>query len=109
MGEMAPLTVEPAGPPRDLSREDLWQLVCDRDRAENVPVLVFDGHAISVAERCIGRWYALVGDKTPAVGGRSMAVVEPTCWMPLPDPPGGVRPALTSHGRKDQLRGASPR
>ena len=30
---------------------------------KSVPVLVFDGQAISVAEQCMGRWYALVGDE----------------------------------------------
>ena len=59
---------------------------------KNVPVLVFDGHAISVAERCLGRWYALVSDEPVRQEDGSMAVVEPTCWMPLPNPPGAFDP-----------------
>ena len=108
MGEMHPLPLNLLAP-RDLSRGTFGSWSAIETAPKNVPVLVFDGHAISVAERCIGRWYALVGDKTVRWEDRSMAVVEPTCCMPLPDPPGGVRPALTSHGRKDQPGGASPR
>jgi len=59
---------------------------------KNVPVLVFDGQAISVAQQCMSRWYALVGDEPVWREDRSMAIVEPTCWMPLPDPPGTFDP-----------------
>jgi hypothetical protein len=87
MGEMHPLPLNLLAP-RDLSRGTLGSWSPIETAPKNVPVLVFDGHAISVAERCIGRWYALVGDKTVRREDRSMAVVKPTCWMPLPDPPG---------------------
>ena len=87
MGEMHPLPLNLLAP-RDLSRGTFGSWSPIETAPKNVPVLVFDGHATSVAERCIGRWYALVGDKTVRREDRSMAVVEPTCWMPLPDPPG---------------------
>jgi hypothetical protein len=66
---------------------------------KNAPVLVFDGPAMSIAERFMGRWYALVGDEPVWWEDRSMAIVEPTCWMleptcwmPLPNPPGAFDP-----------------
>jgi len=55
-------------------------------------VLVFDGHAIWVPEQCLGRWYALVGDELARQEDSSMAIVEATCWMPLPNPPGAFDP-----------------
>ncbi len=59
---------------------------------KNVPVLVFDGHVISVAERCLGCWYTLFGDEPARQEDGSMAIVEPTCWIPLPNPPGAFDP-----------------
>ena len=91
MGERHPVPWSLLAPP-GLSLRPFGSWFPIETAPKNVPVLVFDGHAISVAERCIGRWYALVGDVPVWREDRSMAIVEPTCWMPLPDPPGAFDP-----------------
>ena len=78
--------------PRGLSRGTFGSWSAIETAPKNIPVLVFDGHVISVAERCLGRRYALVGDEPVWRQDRSMAVVEPTCWMPLPPPPSAFDP-----------------
>ena len=77
MREMHPLPLNLLAP-RDLSRGTFGSWSAIETAPKNVPVLVFDGHAISVAERCLGRWYALVGDEPVWREDRSMAIVEPT-------------------------------
>jgi len=52
-------------------------------------VLVSDGRSISVAERCMGEWYALVGGETVQGSSERLLTISPTHWMPLPKPPGG--------------------
>ena len=77
---------------RDLSRGTFGRWSAIETAPKNLPVLVFDGHAILVAQRCMGRSYALVGDEPVWREDRSMAIAEPTCWMPLPPPPGTFDP-----------------
>ena len=86
--------------PRGLSLRPVGSWSPIETAPKNVPVLVFDGHAISVAERCLGRWYALVGDKTGAAGGSLDGGRRAHLLDAASKPAGGFRPALTSQGRK---------
>jgi hypothetical protein len=53
-------------------------------------VLVCDGRAVSIAERCMGEWFALVGGLTVRSSNERLLTVKPTHWMPLPKLPTSV-------------------